>query len=169
MTARQGGDVALPTARKRRSHVRQRQRQRRGASTGYRNRARALRTTDHFGARQESWPERAPRSRSRELWTTRSTSPNSYTTYRRFIHISAPHDVVTVTFSLGLLRSMASPTSTNSLSARQSLDWPLWSGHFPASLVRRKGSSGLVVGHAEAGAVYVLRTKPPLAPTKRRA
>ena len=45
------------------------------------------------------------------------------------------HDVVTVTFSLGLLRSMASPTSTNSLSARQSLDWPLWSGHFPASSV----------------------------------
>ena len=51
--------------------------------------------------------------------------------------------------------SMASPTSTHSMTVRQSLDWPLWSGHFPASSVRRKGSSGLVVGHAEAGAVYV--------------
>ena len=36
--------------------------------------------------------------------------------------LSAPtHDMVTVTFSLGLLRSMASPTSTNSLTVRQSL------------------------------------------------
>jgi len=79
------------------------------------------------------------------------------------------HDVVTVTFSLGLLRSMASPTSTNSLTVRQSLDWPLWSGHFPTSFAGRKGSSGLLAGCAEAGAVYVPRTKPPLAPTKRRA
>ena len=63
------------------------------------------------------------------------------------------HDVVTVTFSLGLLRSMASPTSTNSLSVRQSLDWPLWSGHFPTSFAGRKGSSGLLAGCAEAGAV----------------
>jgi hypothetical protein len=54
----------------------------------------------------------------------------------RYFHLGArDHDVVTVTFSLGLLRSMASPTSTNSLSVRQSLDWPLWSGHFPASSV----------------------------------
>ena len=73
------------------------------------------------------------------------------------------------TFSLGLLRSMASPTSTNSLTVRQSLDWPLWSGHFPTSFAGRKGSSGLLAGCAEAGAVYVPRTKPPLAPTKRRA
>ena len=63
------------------------------------------------------------------------------------------HDVVTVTFSLGLLRSMASPTSTNSLTVRQSLDWPLWSGHFPTSFAGPKGSSGLLAGCAEAGAV----------------
>ena len=45
--------------------------------------------------------------------------------------------------------------TTNSLTVRKSLDWPLWSGHFPASSVRRKGSSGLVVENAGAGAVCV--------------
>ena len=61
--------------------------------------------------------------------------------------------------------------SINSLTVRQSLDWPLWSGHFPTSSASagRKGSSGLLVGRAEARAVYVPRTKLPLAPTKRRA
>ena len=67
--------------------------------------------------------------------------------------IQPMHDVVTVTFSLGLRRSMASPTSTNSLTVRQSLDWPLWSGHFPTSFAGPKGSSGLLAGCAEAGAV----------------